>query len=552
MLLCRDEYKLVGADCFTRTSLGVLAVTWNCGESKPGASTPFFRWIQEHSSDKSLIVVALQEVEMGGASVALAAAKETLAAKSQERGNSNAQFWVNAVGSSLGTRSWSNVSLRQLSGMLVMVFARSHLSKNLGEVHTSAVACGILGVGGNKGAVAVHLTLFRHRFVFICSHFAAHQHAVEVRNANYYTIMQDLNFRTTMGIFDEEDDDMEEDMADIELSPTSDMVQDNDNVFDGITNRKEANPLSNVAGHKRSNFLKNIDAAFWMGDFNYRIDGNYEQVCQLISSKELSPLLLCDQLKREHGSGRVFQGFREPDITFAPTYKFDKGATGEFAYDSSEKKRIPAWCDRIMYRANAPLTPTESFSSKYHGVESEDKVEIVPVEYDCWKDVVDSDHKPVYGSFTVSLTKADAVKKRNTVADILAKFGPDPEADGIPRFSLSPHTVKLHPFHMPDQMITLQNKGGHPFWYSIRSEKPWDIFEVEVRPANGIVEAGQSKEIFLKANSHVGSHHHKMVRDHHMRNLHFILTIFSEYAPGGSLELHTKKTGFDAIILHDA
>jgi len=37
------------------------------------------------------------------------------------------------------------------------------------------VACGVLGVGGNKGAVAVGFTLHRRKFAVVCSHFAAHQ-----------------------------------------------------------------------------------------------------------------------------------------------------------------------------------------------------------------------------------------------------------------------------------------------------------------------------------------------------------------------------------------
>ena len=123
-------------------------------------TSPFFRWIKENCIDKSIVVVSLQEVEMGGTSVALAAARETLASKSQERGNANAQFWVNAIASSLGDRSWHNVSLRQLSGMLIAVFAKKDLMRNLGDIHTSSVACGILGVGGNKGAVGVQLTLY--------------------------------------------------------------------------------------------------------------------------------------------------------------------------------------------------------------------------------------------------------------------------------------------------------------------------------------------------------------------------------------------------------
>lgn len=50
----------------------------------------------------------------------------------------------------------------------------------LGEVATASVACGVLGVGGNKGAVAVEFTLHRRKMAVVCSHFAAHQVRVVV------------------------------------------------------------------------------------------------------------------------------------------------------------------------------------------------------------------------------------------------------------------------------------------------------------------------------------------------------------------------------------
>lgn len=49
------------------------------------------------------------------------------------------------------------------------------LQANVGEVSTASVACGVLGVGGNKGGVAVSFTLYRRRLCCVSSHFAAHQ-----------------------------------------------------------------------------------------------------------------------------------------------------------------------------------------------------------------------------------------------------------------------------------------------------------------------------------------------------------------------------------------
>ena len=43
------------------------------------------------------------------------------------------------------------------------------------------------------------------------------------------------------------------------------------------------------------------------------------------------------------------QGYKEGELTFLPTFKFDPGTD---VYDSSAKSRIPSWCDRVLWRCN--------------------------------------------------------------------------------------------------------------------------------------------------------------------------------------------------------
>lgn len=53
------------------------------------------------------------------------------------------------------------------------------------------------------------------------------------------------------------------------------------------------------------------------------------------------------QLLAEKQEDRVFSGFSEGPLNFAPTYKYDPFTN---VYDTSEKDRAPAWCDRILFR----------------------------------------------------------------------------------------------------------------------------------------------------------------------------------------------------------
>jgi hypothetical protein len=69
----------------------------------------------------------------------------------------------------------------------------------------------------------------------------------------------------------------------------------------------------------------------------------------------------------------------EAPLNFKPTYKFDIGTD---IYDTSAKKRIPSWTDRILYK------PSEN---------------IACVAYNSDVTIMTSDHKPVYATFLVGI-----------------------------------------------------------------------------------------------------------------------------------------------------
>ena len=69
------------------------------------------------------------------------------------------------------------------------------------------------------------------------------------------------------------------------------------------------------------------------GDFNYRLDVEYEMAIAYLSNPNdpslVQELLGFDQLRRERANDRVFDGYDEGPITFLPTYKIMNGTTGE-------------------------------------------------------------------------------------------------------------------------------------------------------------------------------------------------------------------------------
>lgn len=75
--------------------------------------------------------------------------------------------------------------------------------------------------------------------------------------------------------------------------------------------------------------LSEADMVLFFGDFNYRLQGiTYDETMDLISRRCFDWLRERDQLQTEMRAGRVFQGLREGEIKFPPTYKFERLQAG--------------------------------------------------------------------------------------------------------------------------------------------------------------------------------------------------------------------------------
>lgn len=222
----------------------------------------------------------------------------------------------------------------------ISLFAERTIASRISRSHVGSVSTGLLGGSiKNKGGVAVAIELDGTKFCFVSAHFQAHHGNCEKRNEDYRRIsgalFHDLEWRN------EEED----------------------------------------AQPSRSSVHRRFDRLFWIGDLNYRLEGNRKVVESLIESRQMEVLRAIDQLNRERSLGRVFKGWIEGPVTFLPTYKFDPGTD---AYDTSAKARVPSFTDRVLWHG--------------HG--------ITQLSYSSLPQFTTSDHKPVFALFEVLLKQA--------------------------------------------------------------------------------------------------------------------------------------------------
>ncbi|KAK7463225.1 hypothetical protein BaRGS_00038210, partial [Batillaria attramentaria] len=190
------------------------------------------------------------------------------------------------------------------------------------------------------------------------------------------------------------------------------------------------------------------DLVFWIGDLNYRLAGQL------------------DELYNQLGSTGVFQGFTEGTISFDPTYKFDPGTD---TYDTSEKSRTPAWCDRILWKGNG----------------------IQQLRYDAHPELRISDHKPVSSVFNVGIKVIDEKRYKKVYEDIMKKLDRI-ENEYLPQIKLDKtecHFRDVKFIEPQVEVITIANVGQK--LDDTRFCKPW----LTVTPCKSVIKPGLSCDV---------------------------------------------------------
>ncbi|XVF14184.1 hypothetical protein REPUB_Repub09cG0035300 [Reevesia pubescens] len=210
-----------------------------------------------------------------------------------------------------GGSKYKLMASKKMVGVFISVWMKKELLNKycVSNVKVSSVACGILGYLGNKGSVSVSMSIEGTSFCFIAAHLASGEKEGDEGRRNYQ--VTEIFRRTSF--------------------PRS--AKDDDN----------PHPLT-ILGH---------DQIFWFGDLNYRLYNLEDNLARdLIKKQDWKALQKFDQLRREQEGG-VFQGWREGNIEFAPTYKYSSSNcnsySGGLPNRSGEKQRTPAWCDRILW-----------------------------------------------------------------------------------------------------------------------------------------------------------------------------------------------------------
>ncbi|XP_047553904.1 phosphatidylinositol 4,5-bisphosphate 5-phosphatase A [Lutra lutra] len=240
------------------------------------------------------------------------------------------------------------VSTVRMQGVILLLFAKYYHLPFLRDVQTDCTRTGLGGYWGNKGGVSVRLAAFGHMLCFLNCHLPAHMDKAEQRKDNFQTILSLQQFP----------------------GPGAHGILDHDLVF-------------------------------WFGDLNFRIESyDLHFVKFAIDSDQLHQLWEKDQLNMAKNTWPILKGFQEGPLNFAPTFKFDVGTN---KYDTSAKKRKPAWTDRILWKVKAPgVGPSPS------GRESH-RLQVTQHSYRSHMEYTVSDHKPVAAQFVLQFAYRDDV-----------------------------------------------------------------------------------------------------------------------------------------------
>ncbi|OQE34520.1 hypothetical protein PENCOP_c017G07090 [Penicillium coprophilum] len=285
-----EELNHRGSEYSSRKQVRFWVGTFNVNGRNEGPGTDLTPWLfpESDESDEDPAIFVVGFQEIVALSPQQIMSTDPSTRKVWERAVYDC---LNAHSKMKGTGKYVHLRSGQLVGAAVLLYVKEDSLKYIKNVEGST---GLSGIAGNKGGCAVRFDFSNTSVCFVTAHLAAGFANYDERNRDYEIIDRGLRFQKNRSIADH-------------------------------------------------------DAVIWLGDFNYRIGLGNPSVRELILQQDYQRLYDNDQLNLQMVAGRVFQYYSEGPIKFPPTYKYDVGRDN---YDTSEKARIPAWCDRILWRGS--------------------------------------------------------------------------------------------------------------------------------------------------------------------------------------------------------
>ncbi|KAI1313150.1 Endonuclease/exonuclease/phosphatase [Xylaria venustula] len=370
-----NEMKSMDVQYSTFEDIKVQAMTWNAGASTPSSlrytesDATFIQNLLQSSDCPDILVFGFQELvdlEDKTATAKRLFKPKKKDAMDQERISHQYRDWRDFLVRSLddympADHLYHLLHTATLVGLFTCIFVKSTLRDRIRNLSSADVKRGMGGLHGNKGAIIVRFMVDDTSLCFINCHLAAGQSHANSRHADIAAIL------------------------DSSILPV------------------ESNPsvrIDSYIGGGDGSMVMDHELCLLNGDLNYRIDTmSRDTVVYAVKANNLTKLLERDQLlvaRRRNPTFRL-RAFDEMPIQFAPTYKYDVGTDN---YDTSEKKRSPAWCDRLLHRGSGRI---QQLDYRRHEV----KV---------------SDHRPVTGRFKFTIKTISPKKRTLAWADCQQRY----------------------------------------------------------------------------------------------------------------------------------
>ena len=236
----------------------------------------------------------------------------------------NYNFWLHFIEKQIGP-NYAKLDKIEMYGILLLAFIKKEYKPYLRMIDEQRLKTGFHGLCGNKGSCVLQFEIFDTKFGFSNGHYACGEENNEKRKNDLKAVISAKN---------------------------------------------------EISDNFPKNFIAN-DCWFIFGDLNFRIELPKEDCMFYIDKRNIIELRKHDQLLNLLKEKSVINA-KEAEINFLPTFKLIKGTN-----DYNLQKRVPSWCDRIIYSNTDRITCL--------------KYDSLNVNY--------SDHHPVAGLFEIKLPK---------------------------------------------------------------------------------------------------------------------------------------------------